>query len=71
MGKKITWVCDQCNQRGEGYVPPDGWIQATFFNIKTQKFQRYELCCYACLTAWAESREQYYQNKFEKEQVKI
>ena len=64
----MLFRCDNCKKETSGLGLPPSWLEVRFFN---QRDYYYHFDGYACLVAWSEAREQHYQNKFEKEEVKL
>ena len=54
--KRITWGCDTCGVEANGTMPPLGWVEASFFDHKADKYRRFCFCSYACLVRWAQSK---------------
>ena len=65
--KVVYWRCDceNCNKQAEGYVIPQGWLEASFYDKRYQKFRRYCFCGYTHLAEWAEARKNHSQKEVE------
>ena len=51
--KQITWECDECHKREQGYILPSGFLQVSYWNDRTEKWWRFDVCSYTCLAKWA------------------
>ncbi len=58
--KRITWGCDSCGKEADGAMPPFGWVEASFFDNKADKYRRYCFSSYRCLIDWATKQDEYY-----------
>ncbi|MFC1956411.1 hypothetical protein ACFLWZ_07870 [Chloroflexota bacterium] len=59
--KRIKWGCDTCGKEADGPTPPFGWVEASFFDSKTDKYRRFCFCSYRCLSLWSQDKTKYYE----------
>jgi len=63
MSKRIIWGCDTCRIEAEGTAPPPGWIEASYWDRKSEKYRRFAFCSQPCAMRWLEERYEYYNRR--------